>query len=140
MDSLRLFHGCGGYGESTRRMDVITQFHSCALKPEELNQVLADYVALERVRVFRRLLVRRFGALSLAALVIGVALHRISPVATGASVALFLIPPIWACVIELRFNWALDRRLERIPGVIHSSDSGSDISPHASGPRPNGKS
>jgi hypothetical protein len=84
--------------------------------------------------VFRRLLVRRFGVLSLAVLVIGVALHWISPLTTATSVALFLIPPIWACVAELRFDRALDRRLERIPGVIHSSDSASGISPHTSGP------
>jgi hypothetical protein len=52
MDSLRLFHGSVGYGESTRSMDAVTQFHSWALEPEELKRVLADYVALERVRVF----------------------------------------------------------------------------------------
>jgi hypothetical protein len=133
MDSLRLFHACVGYGQSTRTMDVVTQFHSRALDPEELNQVLADYVALERLRVFRRLLVRRFGALALAVVVIGGALHWISPLATAASTALFLIPPVWACVAELRFDTALDRRLERIPGVINSSDS-SPASPRACGP------
>lgn len=120
-------------------MDVVTQFQSCALQPAELNQLLADYVALERVRVFRRLLVRRFGALSAAVLVMGVALHWISPAATACSVALFLVPPIWAWIAELRFDRALDTRLERIHGVIHSTDSGSDISSDLSDPLPNGK-
>jgi hypothetical protein len=64
MDSLRLFHRAVSYGESTRIMDVLTQFRSCALDPDELNRVLAMYVALEQLRVFRRLLVKRFGALS----------------------------------------------------------------------------
>jgi hypothetical protein len=68
-----------------------------------------------------------------AVLVVGVALHRISAIATAAGIALFLFPPIWACVVELRFDRALDRRLEGISGVIHSSDSASDISPDASG-------
>ena len=125
MDSLCLCHACVGYGESTCTMDVVTQFHSYALDPEELDQVLADYVALDRLRVFRRLLVRRFGALSLAVLIIGVALHWISALATAASIVLFLIPPVWACVAELRFDTALDRRLDRIPGVINSTDSSS---------------
>ena len=89
---------------STGPMHVVTKFLSCSLDPEELNQVLADYVALERVRVFRRLLVMRFGALSVAVFVIGAALHWISPVATATSIALFLIPPVWACVAEFRLT------------------------------------
>jgi hypothetical protein len=107
-------------------MGLVTQFHSYALDPKELNQVLADYVALERLRVFRRLLFRRFGALSLMVLVIGAALHWLSPLATAASLTLFLVPPVWAWVAEWRLDRALDRRLERIPGVIHSSDSDGD--------------
>ena len=110
-------------------MGLVTQFHSCALDPKELNQVLADYVALERLRAFRRLLFRRFGALSLTVLVIGAALHWLSPLITAASLTLFLVPPVWAWIAELRLDRALDRRLERIPGVIHSSDSGCDGSP-----------
>lgn len=102
-------------------MALVTQFQACAFEPEALNQVLADYVALERLRVFRRLLVRRFGALSLVVLVIGTGLQWISPVTMAASLTLFLIPPVWACVAEFRFDRALDRRLERIAGIIHTA-------------------
>ena len=105
-------------------MDVVTQFQSGALEADQLNRVLAIYVALEQLRVFRRLLVRRFGALAAAVLVIGVPLHWIPPVATACSVALFLVPPIWAWIAELRLDNALDCQLERIPGITRSSDSG----------------
>jgi hypothetical protein len=134
------FTGASVTVNSTGAMDVVTQFHSCALNPEELNQVLADYVALERVRVFRRLLLRRCGALSLAVLLVGATLHWISPVATAASIALFLIPPVWACVAEFQIDRALGRRLDAIPGVMHSSERGDDTLPDACGRYANGKS
>ena len=37
-------------------MPTITSFHSSAVEPEELSGIMADYLALERARIFRRLL------------------------------------------------------------------------------------
>jgi hypothetical protein len=99
-------------------MVAITQFHASAVHPAELNGILAEYLALERVRTFRRLLVKRFGLLSLAVVVAGVALHWIPVMATAGIVATFVVPPVWAWIVEIGHDRALSRRLERIPGVI----------------------
>jgi Flp pilus assembly protein TadB len=101
-------------------VEVVTQFHSSSVQPAELNQIAAEYLALERVRVLRRLLVRRFGLLSLAVLVARIALHWISLTATACSLAAFVVPPVWAWVVEIRRDRVLARRLERIPGVIQT--------------------
>ena len=53
-------------------MQHITSFRASEVPPDTLSGILTDYVALDRARMFRRLLVTRFGILVLVA--IGVAL------------------------------------------------------------------
>jgi hypothetical protein len=38
-------------------IDSLTSFPASAVDPDELNAITADYLAVERVRIFRRLLV-----------------------------------------------------------------------------------
>ena len=100
-------------------MNVITQFHSSAIPAAELNRIAAEFLALERTRIFRRLLVRRFGLLALATLVASVAFHWTPLVATVCSVIVFAAPPLCVWGLEIRQDHALTRRLGSIPGVAH---------------------
>ena len=45
-------------------MHTVVSFHGSAVKPDQLSGIMADYLALERARTFRRLLVKRFGVLA----------------------------------------------------------------------------
>ena len=40
---------------------TVNAFHVSAVAPEDLDSILAEHLALEHLRVFRRLLVLRFG-------------------------------------------------------------------------------
>jgi hypothetical protein len=101
-------------------MVTVTQLHSSDVPSAELNRILNQHLAVEHLRIFRRLLVKRFGLLSVIVLVVGLAFHWISLVATAGTIVALVIPPAWVWVVEVRRDRALARRLERIPGIIHS--------------------
>ena len=104
-------------------MPHITSFPASAVSQSELGHILADYVALDRARLFRRVLVTRFGPLAVIAAIIGTALHGPSSFLRWIPSALFLIPPVWAWFAELRLESRLSRKLEGIDDqkVIKSS-------------------
>jgi hypothetical protein len=99
-------------------MPTITSFHSSAVESEEFSGIMADYLALERARIFRRLLVKRFGLLAAAVVISGTVLHLLAPIPTWFSVGVFVTPPVWAWIVELRRDRRLGRRLEQVPGGI----------------------
>jgi hypothetical protein len=99
-------------------MPTITSFHSSAVESEELGGIMAEYLALERARMFRRLLVKRFGLLAAGVLILGVVLHVVPPIPMWFSVAAFVTPPVWAWIVELRRDCRLARRLEKVPGGV----------------------
>ena len=99
-------------------MPTITSFHGSAVPPEELSGIMADYLALERSRLFRRLLVMRFGLLALGVVVVGGVLRVLPPLATWFSLGVFVTPPAWAWIVELRRDRRLARRLEQVPGGV----------------------
>lgn len=99
-------------------MHSVTSFAGSAVGPDELSGIMADYLALERARIMRRLLVMRCGSLALAAAVIGLAFHWLSPFASWFSVGAFLTPPAWAWFVEIRRHVQLSRRLEDVPGAV----------------------
>lgn len=99
-------------------MDEVTSFRASAVSRDELNGIMTDYLALERVRIVRRLLVARFGLLALAAAAAGVWPHWLSPFASSFSVAVCLTPPTWAWVLECQRSRRLSRRLEEVPGAV----------------------
>jgi hypothetical protein len=101
-------------------MHTVTSFHSSDIQPDQLNAIMADYTALERVRIYRRLFVTRFGLLALAFVVVGAGLGVLPAFATWFSVGLRLAPPVAVCLAEFRYSRRLARRLAEIPrGVTH---------------------
>ena len=98
-------------------MESFTSFTSSAVHTQELNDILADYLALERVRIFRRLLVPRFGVLALVAVVAGL-WHWVSAAASSVSVLISLVPPVWVCLLEWQRGRRLARRLAEIPAAV----------------------
>jgi hypothetical protein len=69
---------------------------------EELRDILSEYLALDRARVFRRLFVQRFGLLAAASAVVSFIVPGLSTIARWLPPALFLAPPAWAWMVELR--------------------------------------
>jgi hypothetical protein len=99
-------------------MPTITSFHSSAVEPEELGGIMADYLALERARIFRRLLVTRFGLLAAGVLLLGTVGRVVPPTPMWFGVGACVTPPLWAWIVELRRHWRLARRLEQVPGGV----------------------
>jgi len=82
----------------------VTALPSSAVSPAALSGILADYVALERARLMRRLLVKRCGGL--AALVLALALSaRASLAVRTIAPGVLATPAVWA--------WIAERRLAR---------------------------
>ena len=82
--------------------------------------MLADYLALDRVRTLRRLLVARLVPLALLLFVAEASLG-LSGVARSVSLVC-LLPPAWAWGRELRLEWRLSRRLQGIGAVEEAYD------------------
>jgi hypothetical protein len=112
MDSLRLSYGGETYGDGAPMPPV--SFHSSAVDGQELSAIMRDYLTLERLRVYRRLLVRRFGLLAVSLGVAG-SLRWMPTVATGFSVALCMALPLWTWMTEIRCDRRLMRRLDSLP-------------------------
>jgi hypothetical protein len=108
-------------------MHTFTAFPGAGLDNRELGGILADYLALDQTRIFRRLLVMRFGGLAVLALVVGLVIPHASWAARLGSVALFLIPPAWAWIRELRLERRLSIRLKQIEGIATTSVSEAGI-------------
>jgi hypothetical protein len=92
-------------------MQTVTSFHASSLPQEELGRLLADYLALDRARIVRRLMVARFGVLAAGAALLETVVHGFSVFARSFTVALCLVPPIWAWIVEL----VRERQLSRHP-------------------------
>jgi hypothetical protein len=99
-------------------MPTITSFHSSAVGSEELSGIMADYLALDRARIFRRLLVTRFGLLAAGVLLLGTVVRVVPPNPMWLSVGACVTPPLWAWFVELRRHWRLVRRLEHVSGGV----------------------
>jgi hypothetical protein len=91
-------------------------FSASAIPRDQLSCILAQYLALDRARIFRRLLVTRFGMLALVAAVLGTVFHRFSPFARWFTIGLFLFPPTGAWIAELKLERGLSRRLDGVDG------------------------
>ena len=101
---------------STRHL---ASFPASAVSRDELGRIMGDYLAWQRVRAFRRGLLTRCGVLAFAAAVGGL-LHWLLPFAAWCIVGVFLVPLLWAWVVELRREARLASRLEQVPeGVTH---------------------
>ena len=85
------------------------------VQPEQLSAVMAESLALEHVRVFRKLLVVRCGVIALAIAVTGQILGLRHSFGYWFSMAIFLAAPASAWVVERRREHQLGRRLEYSP-------------------------
>jgi hypothetical protein len=94
---------------------IVTSFDGEKVAPEELGAVMADYLALEKARLYRRLFVARFGLLATILGVVGFGLHWLPQVGSWVSLGLCAVAPAWAWVAELRCDWRLARRLDALP-------------------------
>jgi Flp pilus assembly protein TadB len=99
-------------------MHTVTSFEGLKVPPEDVTVLIAEHLALERARIWRRLLMMRFG--SLAALLVGsgLAFHWLPPVAYWTAGALCVAAPIWAWIVELTRDWRLTRHLQQVPGAV----------------------
>ena len=100
-------------------MHTLVSFHSSAVRREQLGAIIADYLALERARHHRRMLVMGFGLLAALIIGVGAAGHVLATVWLAALPC--LAAPAAAWLIELRYDWRLASRLNRVPRVIKSS-------------------
>jgi hypothetical protein len=100
-------------------MPTLVSFHASAVRRDQLGAIIADYLALERARHYRRVLVAGFGLLAALILGLGAAAHHSS--ASWFAAGLCLAAPAWAWTIELRCDWRLAKRLDEVPKVIKSS-------------------
>src|SRR4051812_8099434 len=103
-------------------MHTVTTFAAAAASRDDIATIVADYLALDRARIVRRLLVARCGALALAAALLGTIVHGFSPAARLCVVASFLAPPIIVWIAELRISRRLSHRVSLRP---HRSSPGS---------------
>lgn len=99
-------------------MQTVTSFPAVAVTREDLSRILADYLALDRARIMRRLLVTRCGLFALLAGYIGAIIPGLSPFTRWFPIALFLSPPAWAWIHELRLERRLTHELDGIDGAV----------------------
>jgi hypothetical protein len=97
-------------------MHSVTSFDGSALRPEELSALVDEYLAVERARIWRRLLTTRFGTLGALIVGTGMTLHWLPPLACWVTGGLCGAAPIGALIVELRRDWRLGRHLQAIPG------------------------
>ena len=93
-------------------MPAIASFQVSPARRDQLGGMIADYLALERARCQRRVLVTVFGLLAMLMLAVGAALQRDG--AAWIAVVLCLAVPAWAWTIELKRDSRLARRLNDI--------------------------
>ena len=106
-------------------METVTWLRSTDVPNDALGPLLSDYLALDRLRSFRRLLLVRCGSLALATAVLGPLVGWLSAVARSVMVAVFLVPPAWAWILERRADIRLSERLRSI-----KTDSAAPAVPH----------
>jgi hypothetical protein len=101
-------------------MQHITSFRASQVPPDTLRDILTDYVALDRARMFRRMLVTRFGILVLVAIGVALAAPGLSMAARTVPIGLFLAPPAWAWIVERCLERRLSDALEGVDSVRKS--------------------
>jgi hypothetical protein len=99
-------------------MQMLISLPASGTPSRELGHILSDHLALDRARIFRRLMVARFGFLALLAASLETVFRGFSPFARAFTVALCLVPPVWARIVELARERRLWRRIEAVDEAI----------------------
>jgi hypothetical protein len=95
-------------------MDLVS-FRLSAVRPDELSAVLTQYLALERIRIIRRLLIPRCALVVVAIALIGGGYGWLPRFATWLSAGVFVALPAVAWTIEIHRARQLAHRLS-MPG------------------------
>jgi hypothetical protein len=111
-------------------MQTLISFRAAA--SPELGRILSDYLALDRARILRRLMVGRFGLLAVLAASIETICRGFSPLVRLFTVALCLVPPLCARIVELVRERRLSQRVDLVDGVVSHKIVPPSIRPQAS--------
>ncbi len=95
-------------------MRTFTSLNASDIPPDRLKRILADYIALEEAQIFRRLVLRRCGLLSLVAAVLASMTHAFSGAVWALIITLPLAVPAVAWIAEVRIELRLSRALSDI--------------------------
>jgi hypothetical protein len=106
-------------------MHTVASFRASAVRPDQLSEIMAAYLALEHARIFRRLVVKRFGVL--AVIVAGVSVAWLSVFACWFSVGLCAAVPAWAWIVELGYERRLARLLNAVPAQAMHVVTAADV-------------
>jgi hypothetical protein len=98
-------------------MPPVTSVPASSVSKEELRVILAEYLALDRARVFRRLFLVRFGLLTTISVIVALLAPGLPAIARWLPPVLCLTPPTWAVIVELRLARRLARHLEGVEGI-----------------------
>ena len=102
-------------------MQTVTALPTSSVSPGALGGILADYLALDRARVARRLLVKRCGTLAGLAFALALSAHASLAVRTIAP-GVLATPAVWAWIAERRLARRMAASLRRAnQKVIKSS-------------------
>jgi hypothetical protein len=93
-------------------MQTFLSFNAADLPPQDVRDVLADYLVLEQTRSRRRRIVTRFGLAAFIVFVLGSLVHGVSVYARGVPVVLCLVPAAWIWYREFRLQYLLSKRLD----------------------------
>jgi hypothetical protein len=96
-------------------MHVVTSFRSNSLSPAQAGVLIAEYLALEEARSYRRLCVTRVTWLALAFGAIALLFPSLPSSASLSGIGLCLAVPAWAWLVELRRDFGLTRKLQELP-------------------------
>jgi hypothetical protein len=99
-------------------MQPLISFSASATTSPELGRILSDYLALDRARIIRRLMVARFGFLAVLAALLETVFRGFSPFARVVTVALCVVPPLYARIVELARERRLSRRIDCVDGAV----------------------
>jgi hypothetical protein len=98
-------------------MPQVTLLPASSVSTGELRDILAEYLALDRARVFRRLFLVRFGLLTTISVIVALVAPGLPAIARWLPPVLCVTPATWAVVVELRLARRLARHLEGVDGV-----------------------
>ena len=99
-------------------MHTLMSFHASAVRRDQVGAIIADYLALERARHYRRVLVAGFGLLAALILGVGAAVHHGSASWLAAGLCL---PLRLGLDHRAQVRLAPRKRLDEVPKVIKSS-------------------
>lgn len=102
-------------------MQTTISFRTSTMPRHELRRTLSDYLALERARVIRQVLVTRFGGIAAIAGSAMTIAHLFSPVARILAIGLCVVPPLGAWIAEIALAHRLVQRIARSSDVFTTS-------------------